>query len=206
MGGEWRIKAMEDNLPETPEVNTNTNTDEVVGKTYSQAEFEKALQAEADKRVNQALAKKELSLKETLEAEKERIQKEALMSEEEKFKAQLEAEREAFEAERTEFSKVQMKAFSLEELSKQGLPASFSSFILASDEEAITANISALKEAWELELDKAITERLKGKTPKSQRTNLDNSDVLTKEAFFNLPYKQRMAMLAEDATLLEKLK
>lgn len=197
---------MEDNLPETPEVNTNTNTDEVVGKTYSQAEFEKALQAEADKRVNQALAKKELSLKETLEAEKERIQKEALMSEEEKFKAQLQAEREAFEAERTEFSKAQMKAFSLEELSNQGLPTSFSSFVSASDEEAITANIVALKEAWELELDKAITERLKGKTPKSQRTNLDNSDVLTKEAFFNLPYKQRMAMLAEDATLLEKLK
>lgn len=175
-------------------------------KTYSEEEVQKMIQSEADKRVSQALNKKENDYKAQLEAEKQRIAKEASMSEEEKFQAQLQAEREAFEAERAEFNKIQMKAHSLEELAKVGLPASFSSFIVATDTESVTENVKALKEAWDLELDKAITERLKGNTPKQTRTALDGSDVLTKEDFFNLPYKQRMAMLADDAELLNKLK
>lgn len=195
-----------ENVVETQE----TDVKEVEGKkTFTQEEVDKLLQSETDKRVtsaiNTAKSKWEAEYTKKLESEKSEAEKLAKMSEEDRFKAELEKEKELFEAERQEFQKAKLDMMILKELSHAGLPTEFKDFVTADKAEEVSNNIKTLNELWGNAINKAVDERLKGRTPKTANTTV-STGVMSKKEFASLTTKERTALLTADPDLLKKLK
>ncbi|SFE38330.1 DUF4355 domain-containing protein [Peptostreptococcus sp. D1] len=144
-------------------------------KTYTDEELQKLIQSESDKRVTQAMessrAKWEKEYQEKLEKEKSEAEKLAKMTADERAKAQFEKEKEKFESERAKFQRDQLELETVKELGKQGLDVEFSSFLMGENAESTNENIKLFKEKFDSAVEKAVTERLKGKTPKTTDKN-----------------------------------
>src|SRR3712207_2112781 len=145
------------------------------GRTYTDEELQKLIQSESDKRVTQAIKTAELKwqkeYEEKLENEKSEAEKLAKMSADERAKAQFEKEKEQLEKERVKFQRDQLELETVKELGKQGLDVEFSSFLMGEDAESTNENIKLFKEKFDSAVEKAVTERLKGKTPKTTDKN-----------------------------------
>ena len=188
----------------------DTPTEEVVEKTFSQAEVDKMLQAETDRRVNQAKAKWEKELASKMEEEKrlsklsaEERQREIAKQEAEKFQA----ERAEFEQQRAEFHRQKMQLDLVKELEAEGLPVSFSSFLLGTDIDTTFANLQAFKAEYQTALQKAVEQHVEealrgGKSPMGK---VEGKGVMSKKEFFNLPAKQRTKMLNENPDLVQAI-
>jgi len=192
-------------LNENTEITNEENAQEVA-KTYTQEELDKLLQAETDRKVSKALetskAKWQQEYEAKLQAEKSEAEKLAKMTESERYEAQLKAEREQFEKERTEFKKAQLEAQTIKELSNEGLPTEFASYLLADNAETIKSNIDSFKSKWIEAIEKAVDERLKGSTPQASNRV---ATVITKEQLGKLNYHERAKLLAENPNLLQEL-
>ena len=132
-------------------------TEEV--KTYTAEEVAKLIQAEADRRTNQALAKqqrkyeKELSLSKLDDDAREKAEKDNRIAELEEQLAQFNIERN-----RSELKSV---------LSSRGLSAEFADIILINDDiEASQANIDKLDKLFKAAVKAEVEKRLAGNTPK----------------------------------------
>lgn len=176
-------------------------------KVLSEEEFEKKLQSETDKRVSQAIktAKEnwEKEYQEKLESEKSEAAKLASMTESERAQAEIQKEREAFEAERKQFQRERMELQTVKELSAEGLPTSFSGYVIADTAEDVKKNIADFKSAWQTALEDAVNERLKGKTPSNSSTKVVS---MTKEEFNKLGYAERAKLIETDPELYQELK
>jgi len=188
-------------------VETDEETQEE-SKTFTEEEFQKALQKEADKRVSQALEtnkqKLEAEFQARLEAEKEKVVNTANMTAEEKAKAEFEAQKAIWEAEKAEFEKQKLELSTTKKMNSEGLPSDFASLVIGADEEETDSNIEMFKSQWKEALEKAVNDRLKGATPKAG--NSKPSAVMTKEEFGKLGYKDRDRLLDKDPDLMKKLK
>ena len=180
---------MEDNTNTNVNVNgeqqpaDNKPTGEETKTTYTQEEVLKLLQSEADKRVNQALAKqkkeydKQLSLSKLDGDERAKAEKDNRIAELEEQLAQFQIERN-----RSELKSV---------LSSRGLSAEFADIILINDDiEASQANIDKLDKLFKTAVKTEVEKRLAGNTPKG---NGNNSAEITKESVKNMS----MAQLSE---------
>lgn len=140
-------------------------------RTYTEDELKAKLQSETDKRVTEALktaqSKWQKEYEEKLQKEKSEAEKLAKMTADERAKAEFEKERKKFEKDREKFYRDQLELETVKELSKQGLDTEFSSFLMGKDAEATNNNIKLFKEKFELAIENAVNERLKGKTPKT---------------------------------------
>lgn len=148
----------------TENINVNENENEVVEtteevKTYTAEEVAKLIQAEADRRTNQALAKqqkkyeKELSLSKLDGSEREKAEKDNRIAELEEQLAQYQIERN-----RSELKSV---------LSSRGLSAEFADIILINDDiEASQSNIDKLDKLFKAAVKAEVEKRLAGTTPK----------------------------------------
>lgn len=145
--------------------NENINVNEEVvetteeAKTYTAEEVAKLIQAEADRRTNQALAKqqrkyeKELSLSKLDDDAREKAEKDNRIAELEEQLAQFNIERN-----RSELKSV---------LSSRGLSAEFADIILINDDiEASQANIDKLDKLFKAAVKAEVEKRLAGNTPK----------------------------------------
>lgn len=145
--------------------NTNINVNETeveetsTEKTYTQEEVLKLIQAEADRRTNQALAKaqkkyeKQLSLSKLDGDEREKAEKDNRIAELEERLAQYEIEKN-----RSELKSV---------LSSRGLSAEFADIIVINDDiEASQANIDKLDKLFKLAVKNEVEKRLAGNAPK----------------------------------------
>ena len=146
--------------------NINVNEEEVVEtptteetKTYTQDEVLKLIQAEADRRTNQALAKqqkhyeKQLSLSKLDGSEREKAEKDNRIAELEEQLAQFNIERN-----RSELKSV---------LSSRGLSAEFADIISINDDiEASQANIDKLDKLFKAAVRAEVEKRLAGNAPK----------------------------------------
>lgn len=144
-------------------------------KTYSEEELNARLQSETDKRVTEALKKAqskwEKEYSEKLKLEKSEAEKLAKMSAEERAKAEFEKEKEKFEKDRIQFQRDQLELETVKELSKNGLDTEFSSFLMGENAETTNNNIKIFKDKFDLAVERSVTERLKGKTPKATGKN-----------------------------------
>ena len=175
------------------------------GKTYTDVELQKLLDAEADRRVNQA---KDKWLKEQAEEKRlsqlsaEERQREIAKQEAEKFQA----ERDAFEKERAEFARQKMQMELIKELEAEKLPSSFSNFLLGADTESTFANLQAFKTEYQSALQKAVEqhvqEALRGNAPASAT---GNSKMMSKNEFFRLSSKERTKMVQENPELVQEI-
>jgi len=177
-------------------------------KTYTEEEVQVMLQKETDRKTTKALetarSKWEAEYQAKLEAEKSEAEKLAKMSEAERFESELSKQKEAFETERAQFNREKLELQTVKELSAEGLPTSFSSYVLADSAEQIKDNIKNFKSMWQTEIEKAVNERLQGRTPKT--ANKPNGDTITKEQFDKMGYAERLNLFNTDPDLYEQLK
>lgn len=173
-----------------------TGTEEtVVEKTYTQDEVLKLIQAEADRRTNQALQKqkkqyeKQLSLSKLDGEEREKAEKDSRI-------AELEEQLAAFQIER---NRSELKSV----LSSRGLSAEFADIVNISDDiEASQANIDKLDKLFKAAVKAEVEKRLAGNTP---RGNGGTPAEITQEAFRAMSLHEQGNLFRENPDLYKKL-
>lgn len=168
-------------------------TEEV--KTYTAEEVAKLIQAEADRRTNQALAKqqrkyeKELSLSKLDDDERAKAEKDNRIAELEEQLAQFNIERN-----RSELKSV---------LSSRGLSAEFADIILINDDiEASQANIDKLDKLFKAAVKAEVEKRLAGNTPKG---NGVSATEITEESAKKMSIADMAALQQSNPELFAKL-
>jgi len=168
-------------------------------------EYEAELQKESDRRVTQAIKKREQEFKKELEKEKEEARKEAeelaKLSEEEKLKAEKEREemkitkeREELNKERSEFERERLQLQAEKELASRKLPTEFAPYILGEDADDTFERITTFEEQWQNAIQSEIEERLKSKTPK---LGARKQSHFTKEQVAGMSQEEVAANMAE---------
>ena len=147
-------------------------------KTFTQEEVNAILEKRLSREIKKIEAEKQKAMELELKAELEEAEKLAKMSEAERVKAKAEKERIKFEKERKKFEE-EMRAFNQERmlnttmttLSEKNLPVEFASFLRADNAEQIMENIAIFGKHFNEAVEKAVTERLRGKTPQASTVN-----------------------------------
>lgn len=186
---------MEENKNTSVET-TEQETQEQEIKTYTAEEVAKLVQAEADRRTNQALAKqkkqyeKQLSLSKLDDDERAKAEKDNEIAELKEQLAQFQIER----------NKSELKSV----LSSRGLSAEFADIISISDDiEASQANIDKLDKLFKAAVTAEVEKRLAGSTPKGNGTIPAAS--MTKEAFAKMNMRDQQAWKNANPELYAKL-
>lgn len=168
-------------------------TEEV--KTYTAEEVAKLIQAEADRRTNQALAKqqrkyeKELSLSKLDDDARAKAEKDNRIAELEEQLAQFNIER----------NKSELKSV----LSSRGLSAEFADIILINDDiEASQANIDKLDKLFKAAVKAEVEKRLAGNTPKG---NGASAAEITEESAKKMSIADMAALQQSNPELFAKL-
>ena len=174
--------------------NSNPNSNPDV-KTYTAEEVAKLIQAEADRRTNQALAKqkKEYEKKMSLSNLDEQQRKDA----EQQMKiAELEEQLAQFQIER---NKSELKSV----LSSRGLSAEFADIINISDDiEASQANIDKLDKLFKAAVKAEVEKRLAGNAPKG---NGSSATEITKESAKKMSLAELNKLAIEQPEIYNKL-
>ena len=174
--------------------NSNPNSNPDV-KTYTAEEVAKLIQAEADRRTNQALAKqkKEYEKKMSLSNLDEQQRKDA----EQQMKiAELEEQLAQFQIER---NKSELKSV----LSSRGLSAEFADIINISDDiEASQANIDKLDKLFKAAVKAEVEKRLAGNAPKG---NGSSATEITKESAKKMSLTELNKLAIEQPEIYNKL-
>lgn len=186
--------------------NQSHDTQEPKTITLTIEEFEREKQREADRRVQQALAKEREKLlaqmREEIERERREAEELAKLSERERQKRELEKEREKLEAEKRAFYRERMKLQAEQELLNRGLPTVFASYILADTAEATLEVINELETKWREALEQEVNKRLATDVPKIGTGNI-TKNPFSKE-HWNLTEQGRL--YRENRQLYEQLK
>lgn len=184
--------------------NVNTTTQEGVEnkeastKTYTQEEVDKMLQAEADRRVTEALKKAE---KKKSEAVKE-AQRLAQMNEQEKYEYQLKQREEAILAKEKELALMENKNEASKILAEKGISLSLVDFVVAEDADTMKANIDLLDKAFKASVKAEVEKRIGGNSPKKS-VNIEKT--LTKEKFKKMSISQLSELYKKDPDLYNQL-
>lgn len=176
---------MEDNMNNTGVNENENNENQQETKTYSAEEVAKLIQAEADRRTNQALAKqkKEYEKKLSLSSldEQQRKEAEAQMKIEE-----LQSQLAAFQIEK---NRSELKSV----LGSRGLSAEFADILSISDDlEESQANIDKLDKLFKAAVKAEVEKRLAGNSPKGSG---GQSQPMTKEEFLKLPMHEMQRLM-----------
>ena len=174
--------------------NSNPNSNSDV-KTYTAEEVAKLIQAEADRRTNQALAKqkkeydKKLSLSKLDGDAREKAEKDSRIAELEEQLAQFQIER----------NKSELKSV----LSSRGLSAEFADIINISDDiEASQTNIDKLDKLFKAAVKAEVEKRLAGNAPKG---NGSSSAEITKESAKKMSLAELNKLAMEQPEIYNKL-
>lgn len=176
---------MEDNMNNTGVNENENNENQQETKTYSAEEVAKLIQAEADRRTNQALAKqkKEYEKKLSLSSldEQQRKEAEAQMKIEE-----LQSQLAQFQIEK---NRSELKSV----LGSRGLSAEFADILSISDDlEESQANIDKLDKLFKAAVKAEVEKRLAGNSPKGSG---EQSQPMTKEDFLKLPMHEMQRLM-----------
>lgn len=160
---------------------------ESVEKTYTQAELDKMLQSETDKRVTEALktAQEKWSKEyaEKLENEKKEAERLAKLSAEEREKAKFDKERKEFEDERAQFERDRLEMQVAKELANEGLDTAFASILMGADADSSMENIKTFKASFDKAVEAAVKARLAGRAPESGSGNGLTTNPFSKEGY-----------------------
>lgn len=177
------------------ENNSNPNPNPDI-KTYTAEEVAKLIQAEADRRTNQALAKqkKEYEKKMSLSNLDEQQRKDA----EQQMKiAELEEQLAAFQIEK---NRSELKSV----LSSRGLSAEFADIIAINDDiEASQSNIDKLDKLFKAAVKSEVEKRLAGNAPKGNGSGAPAE--ITKETAKKLSMAELNKLAEEQPELFSKL-
>jgi len=140
--------------------------------TFSKEELEKKLQAEADRRVNQAKSKWEKDFEEKIKAERREAERLAKLSEEERERELDEKYKKELSNRERELLKKEMKLEAVNILNEKKLPVSFSDMVIGETAEDTQTRIKEFEKSFRAEVEKEVNSRLKGSTPQGgNKTN-----------------------------------
>ena len=166
---------------------TETNQVEVKEeKTFTQEELDKILNkkfAQWQKKTEEAKAEAERKAKLT-EAEK------------------LAEERKEFERMKMQFEYEQRVNSTSKVLASNNLPIEFADFLIGDSDEATTQRVDLFKNAFNEALEKAVNERLKGRTPK---VSTSKNEGITRDQFNKMDLVQRQKLFVENRELYNEL-
>lgn len=141
-------------------------TGEKVGEiTYTQADFEKRLQSETDKRVTEALNTQRAKLQEEFENQKREAERLAKLSAEQRDEETRKKEREKLDAERAQFERERLVFEVGKQLANEGLDPNFAEFLAGDSAEDSAKNIKAFKSAFNKAVDAGVSAKLASKPP-----------------------------------------
>ena len=193
------------NVNETVEVKAEGGAVEV--DTVEVKEEKTFTQAELDKILNKKFAQWQ---KKTEEAKIE-AERKAKLTEAEK----LAEERKEFEEMKRQFEYEKRVNSTSKVLASNNLPVEFADFLIAESDEATTQRVDLFKNAFNEALEKALTERLRGNTPKTSTVknraftvnDIKNMSVeeINKEQFKKMDLVQRQKLYMENKELYNKL-
>ncbi len=158
-------------------------------KTFTQADVDKLIQSEADKRVTEALKTKEAKWQEEfkgkLEQERKEAERLAKLSADEKRQEELKKKNDEISQKESELRKRELKLDTINVLSEKQLPIEFSDFLMVNDAETTNENIKRFSEAFSKSIENAVNERLKGNPPKGgQGGNKADYSKMSDEEYF----------------------
>ena len=197
---------IEETVDEKVEVKEESTEEESERMEMTKEEYDAALQKEADRRVAQAIKKREAEHKKELEKETAKARKEAeelaKLSESERMKVEKEREemtlakqREELDKERNEFEKERLRLQAEKELAIRKLPVNFSQYVLGDDADDTFDRITVLEEEWQKAIETEVNERLKSKTPKLGTSN--KKAYFTQAQVAEMSQAEIMANMAE---------
>lgn len=140
----------------------DTEIQETEKKTYTEEEVAKMLQAEADKRVTEALKKAEKKFNDKLEEEK----KKAAMDESQKKEYELQLKQQELDAKIKELNLEKSKNEATHLLNNQKLPLDLLDFVVDEDSDTMKAKVNNLAKVFNESVNKAAEARLEVNTPK----------------------------------------
>ena len=182
------------NINVNEEVTDNPATGEEV-KTYTQEEVLKLLQSEADKRVNQALAKQQAKYEKQLSLSK--------LDGDERAKAEKDAEIAELREQLAQFTIERNKSELKSVLSSRGLSAEFADIIAINDDiEASQANIDKLDKLFKAAVKAEVEKRLAGNAPKG---NGSAPAEITKESAMKMSMAELQALEKNNPELFNKI-
>ncbi|MGL4801482.1 MAG: DUF4355 domain-containing protein [Cetobacterium sp.] len=174
---------------------TETVNNEVQAeKTYTQADIDKIIQ--------KRLSRERKDIEAKIEAERKEAEELAKLSEADKQKKLFEKQVKEFEETKIAFERERLLNQTSKDLASKSLPIEFSEMLLGVDAESTLSNINTFESKFNEALEKAVTERMKGKTPK---TSTVQSQGTTKDEFAKMTYWERNKLMQENPTLYNEL-
>ena len=125
------------------------------------------VRAMIDERVKEALSGAQSEWETRLNSEKEEAVRLASMSAEERAQVEMNKRQKAFDDERSKFMAERMEFYAAKKLGEQGMPVTFAGVLKGADEEETERNIETFKKEFLKCVEAALSERLKGKTPRT---------------------------------------
>lgn len=188
-------------MPE--EMNTVVEAQETEAKTYSQEEVDALLQSEGDKRVTQAMQKKEkqiAALKRQIENEKSLSQ----LDEESRATAKDKMRIAELEEQLKDYQTANAKAEVMKVLNARGLSAEFADMLnIGADAEAAVAQIDAFDKLFKKEVERVVKTRLAQSSNIPQVADAANGKM-SKEEFNKLPLHIQQQMMSSDPELVNQ--
>lgn len=177
---------------------TDTSTTGTDEKLFTQAEVDKMLQSEVDRRITSALKKQAKSN----EAKIKEAQKLAQMNESEKFQYELEQREKAIAEKEKALALAENKNEASKILADKGLSLSLVDFVIAEDAETMNSNIRLLEKAFKDSVKREVEKRLGSSAPKK---NLPPDETITKEQAKKMGIRDRQQLLMNNPELYNQL-
>ena len=145
-------------------------------KNYTEAEF----QSEVDRRVNQALetarGKWKNEYDEKLKEQKTEAERLAKLSAEERTKEEFNKRVKEFEDKEAKYNAERLEFECTKLLAADGLPTDFAPMLTGADAQATKKHIAAFKSAYSKAVAAAVTQKLKGQTPRTPGSEKQTED------------------------------
>ena len=172
-------------------------------KTFTEDEVKAQVQAETDRKVTKALETAKAKWLEEEQAKLKQAEELAKLSEKERLAKELEIQRNEFEQEKSKFQRERLTLQTEKDLISKDMPAEFAPFVVADTAEQTLININTLQASWQAAIEKAIDDKVKGRTPtgNAQAT----TGAVTKEQFMKMNYNERLQLKQTNLKLYESL-
>lgn len=175
------------------EEKTQETTEVKEAKTYTQEEVDAMLQAEGDRRVTQALKKKEKEMSEAAKL--------SAMDESEKAKYQLEQREKDLQERERVLALNENKLVAIQILADSNMPVKLADFVVAPDAETTKANIKAVTKI----INDAVAEKVKSAVGYTPSGSGNGKGALTKEEVGKMSLREQQELYKSNPDLYRQL-
>ena len=163
-------------------------------KTFTEDEVRAQVQAETDRKVTKALETARVKWAEEEQAKVKQAEELAKLSEKERAAKELEIQRTEFEQEKSKFQRERLTLQTEKDLISKDMPAEFAPFVVADTAEQTLININTLQASWQAAIEKAIDDKVKGRTPSGNPQQQAGEVNPWKKETFNLTKQGEIIM------------